>query len=337
MAHNVPEIQQPSKIDAEWSDDHLGGDFKYKTLHFPSDSEGEVVATVVRKLAPTPTKRAVLYVHGFVDYFFQVELAEHYNQWGFNFYAVDLRKYGRSLRPHHTPNFCNEMSDYFSEIHAAIHTIIRKEDGNTKVLLNGHSTGGLTSSLFAHYFPDSIDALFLNSPFFDWNESWVDEAIGLPLAVGILSKVTKKANMPASLSPLYAQSVHKDHKGEWSFNLAWKPIEGFPIKSGWVGAIGRGQKTLQKGLSIKVPTLVLYSTESGKFSKWSDRLMEVDSVLDVKDIAKYADRIIAEKSLLTKKAIPQGMHDLILSRKAVRDSVYNELHNWIQAQKVLEA
>jgi len=40
-----------------------------------------------------------------------------------------------------------------------------------------------------------VDALFLNSPFFDWNESWIDEAIGLPLAVGVISKITKSTKV----------------------------------------------------------------------------------------------------------------------------------------------
>eukprot|EP01102_Stenamoeba_stenopodia_P005644 TRINITY_DN1638_c0_g1_i1.p1 TRINITY_DN1638_c0_g1~~TRINITY_DN1638_c0_g1_i1.p1 ORF type:complete len:336 (-),score=92.72 TRINITY_DN1638_c0_g1_i1:190-1197(-) len=327
---NVPQIHKPTQVDANWSPDHLGNGFEFKTFVFPNDHEGEVVATLVRKLEPTKqSKKAVLYVHGFVDYFFQQELAEKYLSNGFNFYALDLRKYGRSLRPHHTPNFCTEISEYFSEMHAAV-DYIRHTDHNEFVLINGHSTGGLSTSLFVHYFPEAANALFLNSPFFDWNESWVDEAIGLPLAVGVISKLTKNTKMPSGLGPWYAQSIHKDYKGEWVFNMSWKPIEGFPVTSGWVGAIGKAQKKLQSGLAIKVPTLVMHSTESLKVKKWDDRLMEVDSVLDVKDISKYAEKITVEKRLLTKVPITKGMHDLVLSAKPVREKVYEELFKWLK-------
>ncbi|MEK8226237.1 alpha/beta hydrolase [Oerskovia sp. M15] len=42
-------------------------------------------------------RRAVLYVHGFVDYFFQAHLGDAFEEHGYAFYAIDLRGYGRSL------------------------------------------------------------------------------------------------------------------------------------------------------------------------------------------------------------------------------------------------
>ena len=65
----------------------------------------------------------MLYVHGFVDYFFQTHLAEFFTARGYDFYALDLRKYGRSLLDHQTPNFCRDMSEYFPEIDAAVRII----------------------------------------------------------------------------------------------------------------------------------------------------------------------------------------------------------------------
>ena len=75
--------------------DHLGTGYEQTTLNFPDDFEGAVTATLVWKKADTATKKAVLYIHGFIDYFFQTEMAEQFNQHGFDFYALDLRKYGR--------------------------------------------------------------------------------------------------------------------------------------------------------------------------------------------------------------------------------------------------
>ena len=62
---------------------------------YPGEPDHEVVATLVRRSDPG-VRRAVLYVHGWSDYFFQTHLAEAFEDWGYDFYALDLRRYGRS-------------------------------------------------------------------------------------------------------------------------------------------------------------------------------------------------------------------------------------------------
>ena len=78
-----------------WAD-ILKNDFKQATIVQPSDYEGSVTCTLIKKSAPEKTNKSVLYVHGFNDYFFQEEMAERFIKEGYNFYAVDLRKCGRS-------------------------------------------------------------------------------------------------------------------------------------------------------------------------------------------------------------------------------------------------
>ncbi|HEX8630189.1 MAG TPA: alpha/beta hydrolase, partial [Catenuloplanes sp.] len=108
--------------------DVLGPPYERQTIELGSDDEGPVVATLVRRRAEEPTRRAVLYVHGFIDYFFQTHLADFFVERGWDFYALDLRKYGRSLLAHQTPNFCRDLGDYFPELDEAAR-IIRAEDG----------------------------------------------------------------------------------------------------------------------------------------------------------------------------------------------------------------
>ena len=62
----------------------------------------------------------MLYVHGFIDYFFQRHMAERFAAEGYAFYALDLRKHGRSLRPHQHPNFCKNLAEYYPDITRAI-------------------------------------------------------------------------------------------------------------------------------------------------------------------------------------------------------------------------
>ncbi len=53
-----------------YKEDILQEGFEQTTIHQPDDYEGKVIATLIRKRKKTTTSKAVLYVHGFSDYFF---------------------------------------------------------------------------------------------------------------------------------------------------------------------------------------------------------------------------------------------------------------------------
>ena len=72
--------------------------------------------------AASPTRaatHAVLVVHGFTDYFFNTELADHFAARGFAFYALDLHKCGRSWREGQTPHFTTDLARYDAELERA--------------------------------------------------------------------------------------------------------------------------------------------------------------------------------------------------------------------------
>ncbi len=142
---------------AEWVPDVLGDEFAQLTLDLGSDEQGPVVATLVRAL-PTPVpwwERArrrrpllegvdVLYVHGWSDYFFQKRLARFWTARGARFFALDLRKYGRSLREGQTPGYITDLSTYDEDIAAALDAMGRGDGGEEsgrRLILFGHSTG----------------------------------------------------------------------------------------------------------------------------------------------------------------------------------------------------
>src|SRR6478672_7216274 len=128
-------------------DDVLGPDYRVETFSLPPDDEGPVVATLVTLEPAEPNGRAVLHVHGFADYFFHTEYAEWWLERGYDFYALDLRKYGRSIRPHQTPTYIADLHDYFTEIDLAWWRITVRDghDAPGAVVLSGHSTGGLVA------------------------------------------------------------------------------------------------------------------------------------------------------------------------------------------------
>jgi len=308
--------------------DVLGPPYERHTIDLGSDDEGPVVATLVRRRADRPSRRAVLYVHGFVDYFFQTHLADFFIERGWDFYALDLRKYGRSLLPHQTPNFARSLTDYFPELDEAAR-IIREEDGHDQMLVSGHSTGGLITSLWAHSRQGRgvIDGLFLNSPFFDFNVPWLVKRPLMTAIVGISGRTPYRKIPTASLG-LYGESLHTDHRGEWTYDLAWKPIAGFPVTAGWLNAIRRGQRRLREGLAIDAPVMVACSTRTFRGRAWSEDVRNTDVVLDVEHIVRWAPRLGPR---VTIARFDGGIHDLTLSGKEVRTVVFRELARWVDA------
>lgn len=307
-----------------WAPDILAG-FDATTLTLPSAYDGPCVATLVRRLPAQPVNRAVLYIHGFVDYFFQAHLAEAYVDHGYAFYALDLRRYGRSLRPHQRPNSCRDLREYYAEIDRAI-AIIRAAHP-AFLLLNGHSTGGLISALYAHEGArrTAIDALFLNSPFVDLNAAGPMRLVGD--ASARLGAVAPDVPLPNQISTLYPESIHRDYRGEWSFDMRWKPLKSFPVYAGWLRAVRRGQRRLQAGLAVACPVLLMHSARSHTGTTWSDAFTSADCVLNVEHMRRYGPGIGPNVTLV---AIENGLHDLVLSAAPVRERVFSELFTWLE-------
>lgn len=312
----------------EFEPDVLGPPFERYPIDLGTDDEGPVVATLVRRRAVRPSRRAVLYLHGFVDYFFQRHVADFFAERGWDFYALDLRKYGRSLLPHQTPNFCRDLSDYFPELDAAAN-IVREQDGHDTLLVMGHSTGGLLASIWAHARRDAgvVDGIFLNSPFFDLNAPWL---VRRPLAATVtrLGRRAPHRIVPVGLGQVYGESLHADHRGEWSYDLSWKPLAGFPVRVGWLTAVRAAQRRLRAGLDIPVPVLLACSTRSFRGSRWRDSAMLTDAVLDVEHMVRWAPRLGRHVTLAR---FDGGMHDLTLSGPAVREKVLTEVGRWADA------
>ncbi|MEV8097658.1 alpha/beta hydrolase [Kitasatospora sp. NPDC085879] len=305
--------------------DILGEPYEAVELPLADDEEGAVSATLVRRLVPG-SQRAVLYVHGYVDYFFQTHLADHYTAAGYSFYALDLRKYGRSLRPHQSPNFVRDLTAYDEELDAAVR-IIREVDGHTQLLVNGHSTGGLVTALWADRRAGSglVDAMFLNSPFLSMPAAAAVRTLGAP-AVEALGRVAGLRKLPAPLNPHYVHSLHRAHKGSWEFDLSLKPAEGFPLYAGWLAAIQRGHRAVRRGLAIDCPVLLMASTASTVTNRWDDALRTTDGVLRADDIAALGPRLGRNVTVLR---IEGGVHDLVLSGEQARGQVFTELDRWL--------
>jgi len=167
----------------------------------------------------------------------------------------------------------------------------------------------------------------LNSAFFDFNEPWVTREVVSPLTVR-LGRSRPKTTMPFKLTPVYGESIHSSARGEWEYNLAWKPLAGFPIYAGWLAAIRTGHIRVHRGLDIPVPVFSAASSTSYKGKRWSDAARTADAVLNVEHIVRWSAGL---GPLVTIARIEHGLHDLALSAPAVRQRYFDEIARWLRA------
>lgn len=322
-----------SQAQSYYTPDLLGRGFEKHVYDLPDDYHGKVVATLIRKKNDAPVQRAVLYVHGYNDYFFQKEMAEQFVDSGFNFYAVDLRKYGRSILPEHYPFEVRDLGEYFVEIDSAVCTI--KNEGNKEIVMMGHSTGGLITSLYCNERKENlqIDALILNSPFFEWNYNATYRNFLIPFVSWLGSFMPDMTLADEKIPSAYGQSLLQEYYGEWSYNTDWKMLQAPGQRFSWIRAIDKGHDKVQAGLDIPCPVLVLFSDKSISDEKWSAGFQEADAVLNVDDIARYG--LMLGKDV-EEKAIPGGLHDLVLSRSDVRNTVYETIFKWLASKHLMQ-
>jgi alpha-beta hydrolase superfamily lysophospholipase len=306
--------------------DVLGEPYSAETIDLAQDDEGAVVATLVSRRTETPTTRAVLHLHGFADYFFQTPAADYWTARGYDFYALDLRKYGRSLRPHQTPNFVTDLRHYYEEIDAAMSRICDR-DGHDHVVLTAHSTGGLIGPLWAHDRKPQLAGIVLNSPWLDLHGSFLIRTAGTA-AIDQVGARRPYLTIPRDVTGLYAQSLHKEHRGEWDFNLEWKPIESWPVYAGWLRAVRRGHRLIHRGIEVGAPVLVMTSGGSATPKVYDETVDGHDIVLNVEQIRKWAHKL---GDHVTLARVPGALHDITLSSEPVRKVAFDEISRWLEA------
>ena len=188
----------------------------------------------------------------------------------------------------------------------------------------GHSTGGLVTALYADRRPRTLAALVHNSPWFDLNGTLFQRTV-LTQLVSLVARFAPKLRV-SSIGQWYGRSLHRSHQGAWDYDLALKPILGFPVRAAWISAIRRGHAQLAQGLHIDCPVLVCCSTASGPPDRWHAAIGQTDSVLNVQDMVRLAPRLGKD---VTVARIPGGVHDLALSAGPARQAYFAEVFGWL--------
>ncbi|MCL1871763.1 MAG: alpha/beta hydrolase [Promicromonosporaceae bacterium] len=307
-----------------WEPDVLPG-YERRTLPLADDDEGKVVATLVRRAAPGNDAGVdLLYVHGWIDYFFQTHVADFWEALGVRFHALDLRKYGRSLLKHQTPGYVDDLATYDEEIDAALALMGHGGSPGRRLLLMGHSTGGLTLALWADRHPGRADGLVLNSPWLEFQTRYLGRRV-LEGPVRAQAAVAPRSHLINVDQGFYVRSISDRYDGEWDVNPAWRPDGGWRATPGWLAAVFSGHERVAQGLRIGAPILVLLSERSVVPVRWSDEMMRADTVLDVPGVARRVPNL---GSVVTLVRVDGALHDVTLSTAAVRETVWTELARW---------
>ncbi|WP_028046094.1 alpha/beta hydrolase [Cellulomonas sp. URHE0023] len=308
--------------------DVLGAGWTARTLELRPDGRTPgPVATLVEHTPDRPaSRRAVLYVHGFVDYFFHTDFATALEGAGYDLFALDLRDFGRSIQEGRPANFTTSLAAFREEIDASIALLRHDHD---QVVLLGHSMGGLVSALWADARAGTgkIDALVLNSPWLELRGNWF-ERTAFTAALDVVGKLAPMVPV-GKVAPFYGEALHRDTGGEWDYELMWKPHAGFPGRAGFGRTVRRGHKQVARGLAIDVPVLVLASDRSGPDARWHEEILTTDSVLDVAHIRERAPLLGPDVTFVE---IPGGAHDLALSPAPAREHYTAEVVAFLDAR-----
>lgn len=222
------------------------------------------------------------------------------------------------------------VKEYYAELDAAValsKEIATKGSGKLPFIVIGHSQGGLiTPNYLNERDQEDFAALVLNSPFLDYKKSWFVRTVAFPIFADI-ALLFPDAKAPKQESPKYNMSLLKSEKGEWEFNRELKSDDWPQQYFGYLRATLRGIKWIHAGLGITAPVLMMRSGCTVNENDWNGDYMRCDCMLDVDLLEKWAPKLGEN---VTTATITDGMHDLFLSRKEVRDNAYRTMFDFLE-------
>ena len=271
----------------------------------------------------------MLYVHGFTDYFFQRHLAEAVAGRGYPFYAVDLRGHGRSIDSWTTgggdTNMVNRLELYDEDLDAAADVIAA--DGHTGLVLMGHSTGGLITSLYADVRPDRVTAMVLNSPWFDLRGTWFERG-PITQAVYVLGRIAPRT-VVSTLAAGYGRALQPGLGRRVGLRPAVEAVRRLPRPGRVAGRDPTGPPQDGARAVRAVPGPHCTSDRTGPDDAEAAELLSTDAVLDVAHMLARGPGLGAHVDV---SIIEGGAHDLALSPKPARDKYLTTVLDWLDAK-----
>lgn len=289
------------------------------------------MATLVHHRPPARPRAyfAVLYVHGWSDYFYNLELAEFFTGIGGEFYAVDMHAVGRSLRPHQIAGYVPDLREYYPDLDAAA-GVIREEHPNLPLVVLAHSQGALTTALWLTE-RGSADAWILNSPWLDQPFTPLVRTALTPVA-NLWAKYRPAAEIPISSPRLYERTISQKFGAEWPINDHWRVDPRRPARPAWARTVLQAQERIARGLDLDLPILALTSDSSIIRPWWSEQMRHADVITDVRRTWRSLPRLGKNYTLIK---IRGAVHDVFLSAEPIRAHAYRHVERWMAEQGLL--
>jgi len=247
-------------------------------------------------------KAAVVFVHGICEHLGRYRyITNEFNDLGYNVYRYDARGHGKSegKRGH-----LEDFFDYLDDLDILIN-MVRKENANLKLILVGHSMGGLVATAYAAKYPDKVDLLAVSGGATRCPNS-AKALKFLPYNLfGRLNYVNKLGDAVCSVKEV-GEEYNKDP-------LVLKKVSFKLLGNAFV----KGTKFVKNNIeNIKCPTIVMHGEKDGVVSK---------------DIGEwtFSNLRCNDKTL---KIYPDLYHEIF--NEVTKDRVIEDLINWCNERVV---
>lgn len=263
-------------------------------------SKGVEIFYSVDKVASP--KAAVIFVHGICEHLGRYEyLKERFNSEDYNVYRYDARGHGKSKGKR---GYLEDFQDYIDDLDIFV-DLVKKENKDLKIILVGHSMGGLVATAYTSKFPNKVNFLAISGGATRCPNS--AKAIKyLPFnLIGRLNYVNKLGNAVCSV-----KEVVEEYNND---PLVLKKVSFRLLGHAFV----RGTKFVKKNIrNISCPTIVMHGEKDGVVGK---------------DIGEWTF-INLKCNDKTLKIYPNLYHEIF--NEVNKDEVINDLINWCNERVV---
>lgn len=335
------------------ADGILGSGYAARDVNLPSDSAGPSRAVLLHRVSDAGCSDAgcsadarasrvpLLALHGWSDYMFDRDLFEHLAAWGFDVWALDLRRHGRAIDDPHDATRIDHLNRFDEEIGAALAQIreSRSLNGSERgsdvpehaPVILAHSMGGLIAALYAQRHPGAVRALALNAPWLEMHGGALVRRIVGPV-IACAGRILRSHPVLPAGPRHYARAAHREFGGEHDYDLTLKPPGGHPMPAETLAAVLDGQRRLARNGPLTLPILVMCSDHSRFGLRFHDSMRRADTVLDVRTIRARARTLGPSVQIVQ---IPGARHDVFLSRPDARAHALEILHRWCETEGLL--
>lgn len=249
---------------------------------------------------PSQPRFALVYVHGWNDYFYQPHLARMFSCLGGAFYALDLHRYGRNLSGWPAESqvwncYTEDYADYDPELDWAV-ARARQDHPGLPVIVMGHSNGGGVVAAWAARHHHAFDGLIFNSPWIVHDVSTIPAGKLLMRLImdwgklcrfpmpqfGPATYADSLAGYQALASPLPRRLLpflNDPAVRGWKVNPRWRVFNGAPTLVSWAAAVFRNQRWLaQEAVFPSKPVLCLTANRQVD-CRYREEIFRIDAIL----------------------------------------------------------